>query len=254
MDKVTCLCPTYGRFNDLRNSLTFFLHQTYDNKEMIILNDAPVPITCEFPDVRVVNKDERYETLGHKRQALLEMADSPYIAQWDDDDVYLPWHLESCMSEIDRGCMVKPEEAFYLRGRIGGRFDWKGTTRNWLEAMTVCDREQALALGGYTEDVSGQCIRLIKRFQRDSNYVEFTPRPAPTFVFRFADGHFHIQGGNKESHERFGEVNTDFGNEPLRPRKVTEYYEVLKENGPDYTSDVDTFHQLIDLWQESPIS
>ena len=41
---VAALCPTYGRFSRLRESLACFLAQDYPNKQLIILNDADVQI------------------------------------------------------------------------------------------------------------------------------------------------------------------------------------------------------------------
>ncbi len=246
MDKVTCLCPTYGRFSLMQESLNYFFNQTYEAKKLLILNDAPESFTCDYPNVEVVNVEDRFETLGHKRQALLEMADTPYVAQWDDDDVYLPWHLEMCMSEILDGHMVKPREAYYIRGTRGVRLNWKGTTRNWLEAMTVFDREAANNMGGYTEKVSGQGIRMIKRFKEEGRYNEFNPDPAPSFVFRFAQqGIYHIQGGDKVSHERFAEANTDFGDGKLTPVEVDDYYKMVLNRGQKSAKDLRTFKLLL---------
>lgn len=251
--KVTCLCPTFGRFQLLRYSLSCFLHQTYENKELIILNDAPVPIECYFPQVTVINSDDRFPNLGKKRQELLEVADSPYVAQWDDDDVYLPWHLEEAMNNIHEGLMVKPEEAFYIRGELERTLRWEGVERNWFEAMTVFDREEAMDLGGYTDEVSGQTIRMIKRFKDKDSYVEYNPFPAPSFVFRFGDGHFHIQGGREPEHERFAKLNRDFGEEPLRPRKLRDYYDIIAERGTEYADNLKLFQTLMDRWLDQPM-
>jgi glycosyltransferase involved in cell wall biosynthesis len=34
--KISCICPTRGRFETLRESISFFLLQDYPNKELII--------------------------------------------------------------------------------------------------------------------------------------------------------------------------------------------------------------------------
>lgn len=251
MKKVTCLCPTYGRFAHLRDSISCFLHQTWDNKELLILNDAPKPVRCDFPQITVVNKEDRYETLGHKRQALLEMAESDVVTQWDDDDIYLPWHIEMNMSQWGSGWMVKPNKAFYIRGRRGDRMGWRGTISNWLEAMTLFDRDSALELGGYTPDVSGQTIRMIKRFKREGFYKEYEPNPTPSFVFRFADGHYHVQCGDGE---RFAKVNTDFGNEPLKPRKLDPFYDIITANIVDYAEEPTAAMDMLGKWVTSPLS
>ena len=49
---VTCLCPTYGRFERLREALACFLAQDYPNRRLIILNDAPHRLTKpDHPDI-----------------------------------------------------------------------------------------------------------------------------------------------------------------------------------------------------------
>jgi len=100
---VTALCPTYGRFERLRDAVACFLLQDYPGqKSLMILNDAPVRIVPGgTPDcVSVIDHAERFPTLGHKRQALLAAADTPLVAHWDDDDLYLPWHFTMCVSAL----------------------------------------------------------------------------------------------------------------------------------------------------------
>jgi len=124
---VTALCPTYGRFQRLREALACFLAQDYPNKQLIILNDAPVHLEApEASGVHVLNLPP-FPNLGAKRQALLaeaipfcnqgvihrgwetdvgfadewEEAEMPrFCAHWDDDDLYLPWHLSICVEAL----------------------------------------------------------------------------------------------------------------------------------------------------------
>jgi len=117
---VTCLCPTYGRFKRLRDAVACFLLQDYPNKRMLVLNDAPKPIIGggDGLPVTIINAKERYPTLGHKRQALLEAASTPLVAHWDDDDLYLPDHLSKGVQALLRegaGC-VKSRAAHYVVG------------------------------------------------------------------------------------------------------------------------------------------
>lgn len=91
--KVSCLCPTYARFSFLRQSLACFLAQDWPEKELVILNDHPTPIRCDIENVRVVNAPRRFPGLSWKKQALLELAEGRFVANWEDDDFYLPWHL-----------------------------------------------------------------------------------------------------------------------------------------------------------------
>ena len=100
---VSCIMPTYGRPDYVMESLSMFLEQDYQNKELIILNDCPGQVfKGDFPQVRITNLDERFSTLGEKRNAIIEEARGEVIAVWDDDDVYLPWRLSYSVEEMYR--------------------------------------------------------------------------------------------------------------------------------------------------------
>ena len=100
---VTCIMPTYGRPDYAAESLAMFLEQDYLNRELIILNDCPEQVfKGTFPNVRIINSQVRYPTLGEKRNAMIEEARGELIAIWDDDDVYLPWRLSYSVEEMQR--------------------------------------------------------------------------------------------------------------------------------------------------------
>jgi glycosyltransferase involved in cell wall biosynthesis len=105
--KVSCICPTRGRFETLRECISFFLLQDYNNKELIIFNNHPEPINPHPKlikhNIKIINagdhsgKSMEYiyaQTLKHVSE------DSEYIAVWDDDDMYFPWHLSSNIKKL----------------------------------------------------------------------------------------------------------------------------------------------------------
>ena len=211
---VTCVCPTYGRFEKLRMSISFFLLQDYPYKHMLILNDAPVPITSAFPFIEVINREEWIPTLGRKRQALLQLAKTAVLAHWDDDDVYLPWHLSQCVQEmqISGKSFVKPRRSLYMPGS-GNDIRLRGPVANNFEGSIVFRRDRALAYGGYTQAASGQTLPMLTKAEKAGDYHKFDPYPGPSYIYRWGEGLFHISGGgNKEgSSERFRQRNCDFG-------------------------------------------
>lgn len=252
--KVTCLCPTYGRFSKLRDSLSCFLHQTYPYKELLILNDAPVSFRCPFPNVTVVNKDDMYETLGYKRQAILEMADGQLVSHWDDDDLYLPWHLEKNVEKLrenDWGC-VKPKYALMLVGSEGGPWRMKGPEENVFEAMITFRRKEALDLGGYSNKSSGQTLKLLNAF--GGRYHVYKPEPFPSFIFRWNNGVRHIQGNNNENAaQQFADGNQDFGDGSLLPRDLSRYLLILDETLDSVPYNKSKLMGKLSIWKESPL-
>ncbi|MCK4283144.1 MAG: glycosyltransferase family 2 protein [Candidatus Brocadiae bacterium] len=229
---VTCLCPTYGRFERLRDAIACFLLQDYSGeKRLLILNDAPVPLLTgpHLPFVQVRNAPTRYPTLGHKRQALLELAETPLVAHWDDDDLYLPWHLRQCVSALlerggppaqcGTGC-VKPGAAWWGVGPREG-FELRGPCHNVFEGQMVFGRRRALELGGYPPKVSGQAKALLAKFRKAGELYAWNPADRDiSYIYRWAGGLHHISGGgdNVRSHRAFGARNQDFGEaQPLIP-------------------------------------
>lgn len=119
MPLVSCILPTYGRppaYQHLvEEAVESFLRQTYQNKELILLNDAPgQELVCDAPGVHVVNLPERYPSLGEKRNAGVRMSRGEIIAMWDDDDISLPWRLSHCMEQLGENDYFNSHYYWYM--------------------------------------------------------------------------------------------------------------------------------------------
>ncbi len=271
---VTCLCPTYGRFARLREALACFLAQDYPNKRLLILNDAPEPLFLshttphgsaygpEWEDqgLHIINAEPNtFANLGEKRQVLLVAAQTPLVAHWDDDDLYLPWHLSRAVAALlarDVGC-VKARGAWYLTGPRDA-LECQGVHHNVFEGTMVFRRQEALDLGGYPPKHSGQAKALMDAFERAGRLYKISddgnddPRRFPavvstqdgkpsaeqcqvSYAYRWHDGVGHISGiGNKPGAlQRFEAQNRDFGNgQPLTPGDLEPYWEALAPARP----------------------
>lgn len=109
---VSCLTATHGRWTWLREAITCFVKQGYPNKELIILNNHEVPLICELPQVKIYNQPG-YETLGHCRMRLLELANGEFLRTWDDDDLYLPWAITQGVEMIGDAPAWKPQRSWH---------------------------------------------------------------------------------------------------------------------------------------------
>jgi glycosyltransferase involved in cell wall biosynthesis len=95
---ISCICLTYGRVNFLEEALNSFLKQDYpeDKCELIILNDyAHQTLLYDHPNIRILNFDDQFSTIGAKVQFAVNQAKFDIIATWDDDDIALPNHLKN---------------------------------------------------------------------------------------------------------------------------------------------------------------
>ncbi len=94
---ISCICPTFGRPHILEESIESFLRQDFEGtKELIILNDdTNQELVFEHPEVRIINMDKRFQTLGLKyNYAFFELAQGRYVTPWEDDDIFLPHKLK----------------------------------------------------------------------------------------------------------------------------------------------------------------
>lgn len=103
--KFLCLCPTYNHARLLSNTLACFAAQDHADRYMLILDDAG-QITPQSGDRwRLVSTADRCTSLPAKYNAMLAIAanwcpDWDAVAVWDDDDVYLPWHLSAAAAAM----------------------------------------------------------------------------------------------------------------------------------------------------------
>ncbi|MFW6189027.1 MAG: hypothetical protein ACOC7T_01220 [Planctomycetota bacterium] len=227
---VTCLCPTYGRFERLRDAVACFLLQDYPGeKRLLICNDAGrgKELSVDGFHTRasglwIQNLRQRHGTLGEKRQGLLHAAGTAVVAHWDDDDLYLPWHLtqavEVLMETEGAGC-AKPGRAWWVVGPRTG-FRVKGHPANVFEGQMVFLRDRALDLGGYPPIDSGQAKALLRAFAEAGELHKWNPPPDRlSYCYRWGGGPAHISAcpeGRRGEH--FARRNRDFGDgQPLIP-------------------------------------
>lgn len=121
--KVSVIVPTYNRPERLRTALASLAAQTYQDFEVIVINDAG----CEVESIIAACADRyRMTTISHdrnrglaaSRNSGLRAAKGDYIAYLDDDDRYLSNHLETLVAYLDRHeCRVAYTDAWRVHER-----------------------------------------------------------------------------------------------------------------------------------------
>lgn len=95
MKLVTAIMPSRGRPSMAAQAVESFLSQTYEAKELIVLDDADSPSFpngIDHPQIRYFVEPTRL-SIGRKRNLLCEKAKGFYIAHFDDDDHSVPARL-----------------------------------------------------------------------------------------------------------------------------------------------------------------
>ena len=218
--KIACLCSTFNRPGQLAEAVESFLRQTYpaELRELVILDDAGqyAPDACDhLPGVKLVTTRHRFRTLGEKRNAsaALVSPDVDAYAVWDDDDIYLPWHLEAMVAVFQAGYRWSLPAEVWIDRRT---YLERKTTGGFFHGSWGFTREAFLSVGGYPAMQSGQDQALAARFKR-AGIKPISPReivdaPAssivlPSYIYRWHTypNARHISALGKDGYERRGE-------------------------------------------------
>lgn len=103
--KVVCLCPSYGRPHTTCMSAWMFLQQQYLNPNphkvwLYILDDSGT-FDSEYTSDNIILKlhNERFPSISSKYNYMIKQArewlDPDVFIVWENDDWYLPWHVNS---------------------------------------------------------------------------------------------------------------------------------------------------------------
>jgi len=230
---VSCLTATYGRYKFLTEAVSCFLAQDYPEKELIILNNHPVPIVCEYSNVLVLN-EPYYETLGDCRNRLIGAARGEFIRTWDDDDLYLPFAISQGVENIGDAPAWKPlygwgwnveKDKMYLSG-------------NKYEASWTVRRDVALKFQ-YLECSGGNEHNSLERGLKSLGGI-VKGDVEPSYVYRLGSGLIRISGSlnkNDLSREttlartdRWKRKNTDHGNcAPIERVSLKHYWQRIEK-------------------------
>jgi glycosyltransferase involved in cell wall biosynthesis len=91
---VSCLCISHNSVELLSRSVSCFLHQTYPNKELVVvytqdnIKTAAYLNTLSNPLIKKIEIPESTYTLGEKRNLAISECNGFYFCVWDDDDWY----------------------------------------------------------------------------------------------------------------------------------------------------------------------
>ncbi len=200
--KIDCLMGTHGRSGLAGEALACFLGQTVAAEaSLLIYNQHPTPLHFEHPRVRIVNEQSPPTALRFIRQRMLELADpgADLIHFWDDDDLYLPWHLQDGLDNIGRGVAWKPAASWISHGNA--KF---GLHRNRFEGSWIfrADYLKAAPLDTHPEYTDHPVYLQTEQACR----LETTDSGALTsYIYRWAIGSQHVSGyggAGSESEQR----------------------------------------------------
>lgn len=151
---VTCLMPTFNRpgaggLHLLGHAVQSFLDQDHPDKELLVGNDTPGQrLACDAPGVRVVNFPERFDSLGAKLAAMVEIAGGGLLCRWDDDDWSLPWRLSLSAERLGERLEWRPSNYWWFQSHVPSELR-EVTRPGNTHVMALWRREVLGVIGGY---------------------------------------------------------------------------------------------------------
>lgn len=125
--KISVICPTYNRPDKHANLYQAFAWQTYENKELLVLDDSPTPSSffLQLQDDRVsyYHMPKRL-SIGFKRNYLNEHSSGELIAHFDDDDYYAPTYLAEMVDQMGDADLIKLSRWVAYRELDGSLWEW----------------------------------------------------------------------------------------------------------------------------------
>ena len=102
---VSCVMPTRGRPEFVRQAVRLFERQDYPNRELLIAGDPDDQLEAVVPPSERIRhiRCPPGESIGAKRNRACDAAAGAYIAQWDDDDWYGPGRLSAQLAPLAAG-------------------------------------------------------------------------------------------------------------------------------------------------------
>ena len=234
---IACLCATYKRPTCLANAVACFLAQEYENKVLVIVDDAAQYNPREYDwkqpkNILMISWQQRGPSLSEKRNEVARIAKDGYepeiFAVWDDDDVYLPNHLSNIAAGYERG------GEFFLHKKVLTTYDCGETGKTVLEQAVyevagpwetrfhsswAFTRELFERVGGYPppmpngqyDDFETQLGINLKRVGK----VEYIDGDGPSYVCRvFNQAEYHLTQTDGKSYqdnwERIGKLPSPF--------------------------------------------
>lgn len=119
-EKVSVIIPTRNRFKCLLNAIESVKNQTYENIEIIVINNCSIQkdyYTFDFKNtfgenVYIINIPKKLSGENLRNIGMM-IASGEYIAFLDDDNYYLPKKIEKQILHMNNNdCLISCTEAF----------------------------------------------------------------------------------------------------------------------------------------------
>ena len=250
MKKVSFVCTSYRRFTCVQRIVAQYYAQTYQSKELIIFNtDEEYPYSLDFEDASIIVVNNHldyqtglpYENRGQICRDAVTHATGDYFMLADDDDIYLPWHLQQAVEGIEANGKDawKPEKSFFA---APGKVEM---VMNTLEASVIVKMPRIRQIG-FRSDITGyEGLSWYTKLRDEKNLDEHNLKYVPSYCFNWSDPHEvagHKQSGAIDQPDNFENhkiATQDYAKGPLQKSidltpVYEKYYAYLREHKAEF--------------------
>jgi hypothetical protein len=225
-DKISFVCTSYRRFTCVERIVAQYHSQTHQNKELIIFNtDTKYPYSLGFddPSIHIINNEIDYETnqlytnRGQICRDAVTHANGDYFMLADDDDIYLPWHLQQAYDGIQENGKDawKPKQSFFAMP------DRVELCMNTLEASVIIKMNRIREIGFRTDITGYEGLSWYTKLRDEGNLDEYNTNFIPSYCFNWSDppelaGHKQSgKIGHPDNFNEHKEHSKDYAYRPL---------------------------------------
>lgn len=243
--KVLALCCTKNRHYSLERSVRFFLEQTYPNAILLIYNNSCIPqrLNSNLPsNIVLINNclsysdKKKYTNLGDiYKDALTHVSnDTDLVTFWDDDDIFLPNHIEQGVKGYLKGKSInsnyiayKPKKSFF---RSSHKIE---LVENTLEPSIFVELNH-LKQYGFSQTTGPQHLQWVQPLlNNQSIFIDFDG--IPTLCYNWGDDFFAWKTSgdtaNPANFANYEKYSEDIGDQiitPLSKKEIENYYNQIK--------------------------
>lgn len=188
---VSCLMVTSlsaKRFPRVKKSILSFTHQTYPNKELLIIIDSPsyfeeVQLIHFIRQLRSINpirilKPSGKHALGTLRNMAMTKAKGDFLCQWDDDDLYHPTRIEyqlDALLKSNAGAVVLQNFLHYFeKTQICFWADWSRVPYKALPGTILVRKSECIP---YKRAKKGEDQSFLSRLQLRTKVLALDNKP-----------------------------------------------------------------------------
>jgi O-antigen biosynthesis protein len=198
---VSAIMPTRSRPKLSRTALACFLAQTYQPRELVILDDEDDPSFAEPPLVAENVNYLRMQrlSLGEKRNVLCDVARGQVIIHWDSDDWSDQWRMEDQVSLLlaSRKPMSGYHSLLFWDERNSLGYRWTGPV-GFACGASMCYRKEFWQSHRFPDVAVSEDNAVVEQAQENGGIA--TTEARNMLIAR-------VHGANTSSSQRVGQNN-----------------------------------------------